>query len=151
MGKKQILEEGTIRQFMKLANLDASLTSNFITETFSATDLPEPMTEADEDEMALGDEMADIDLGAEDELAPEMEGEPADEGLTQAIEGAIEDFIRGGAAAVSEAHPDVDVSVEGTEEPEMEMSPEDAEADFEPVGMPPGGEEGDEEGDDTVI
>ena len=144
MSKKTLLEEGTVRQFMKLANLKP-LASNFINEKFG---------EEEEDE-ALPPE-AGMDLPA-DEEAPmddmEMEMAPEEEGAEGALanipEEAVEaliDVVAGALEAATGVEIDVTGGEEGMEGEEgLDMSPE-AEAAEDGMDFAPAvGEEGEEE------
>lgn len=90
--KKTLLEEGTVRRFMKLANMEA-IGSNFVNETYAMADDDEemkyddkPMEEEamppmqdDEMEAPEGDEeMLDVDLEADEEMPEAPEGEEMD-------------------------------------------------------------------------
>jgi len=88
--KKTLLEEGTVRRFMKLANMEA-VGSNFVNETYAMADdeemkyddkrmEEEAMPPMQDDEMAPeGDEeMLDVDLEADEEMPEAPEGEEMD-------------------------------------------------------------------------
>ena len=133
--KKTILEEGTIRRFMRLANLNP-LSENYFEE--------EVVSEEEEDEMAV-DAMDDaeaeaepMDMDAEEEAPAEEEtavsAEVATE-LVSAIADAVEDVtgvpveVTGAEEApMEEPEMDMDAEPEAMEEPEMEEPAEDAEA-----------------------
>ena len=144
MSKKTLLEEGTVRQFMKLANLKP-LASNFINEKFG---------EEEEDE-ALPPE-AGMDLPA-DEEAPmddmEMEMAPEEEGAEGALanipEEAVEaliDVVAGALEAATGVEIDVTGGEEGMEGEEgLDMSPEAEAAEAGMDFAPAVGEEGEED------
>jgi len=144
MSKKKLLEEGTVRQFMKLANLKP-LASNFINEKFG---------EEEEDE-ALPPE-AGMDLPA-DEEAPmddmEMEMAPEEEGAEGALanipEEAVEaliDVVAGALEAATGVEIDVTGGEEGMEGEEgLDMSPEAEAAEAGMDFAPAVGEEGEED------
>ena len=151
MSKKTLLEEGTVRQFMKLANLKP-LASDFITEKYAAYD---DINEQEEDELEGEDEMP-MDMGAEDEMpmddmgmAPEEEG--AAGVLADIPEEAVEaliDVVAGALEAATGVEIDVTGGEEGMEGEEgLDMSPEaeaaEAGMDFAPAAELEG--EGDEE------
>jgi hypothetical protein len=142
MSKKKLLEEGTVRQFMKLANLKP-LASDFITEKYAAYD---DINEQEEDELEGEDEMP-MDMGAEDEMpmddmgmAPEEEG--AAGVLADIPEEAVEALIDVVAGAL-EAATGVEIEVTGAEEGmEDELPPEAGEEmDFAPAAEIEGEEE----------
>jgi len=138
MSKKTLLEEGTVRQFMKLANLKP-LASDFITENY------EDINEKEEEELEGEDEMLPPEAGMPaDEEAPmddmdmEMSAEEGAEGAEGALanipEEAVEALIDVVAGAL-EAATGVEIDVTGGEEG---MEGEEA------VAMAPEGEEGEE-------
>ena len=72
MSGKKLLAENTIRQFMKLANIEP-LTSNFISENYGEdAELEEMMDE--EDPIEEAEEELEVDMGEEPEL--DMDEEP---------------------------------------------------------------------------
>ena len=84
--KKKLLEENTVRSFMKLANLDVSLSSNFLRENYE--DLEEAMDDmeaGEEVDMEMSGDEPPMDMGMEDAEADA----PVDPALQDAIEGAI--------------------------------------------------------------
>ena len=139
---KSLLNESTIRRFMKLADMD-NLAENYIERsTFTeeeeieegygmpkSDDEEEPMKMKEEEEMGA-DEMGADEMGPEEmDAAPEEGG--ADEELVQRIVSAI--------ASAVEQETGVPVSVEGADEGEEEVEmPEEEE---EEVEMEMGGEE----------
>ena len=139
MGKKNLLNETTVRKFMKFADL-GRLSDNFINETYGPA--PEELEEQEE-ELDLGAPEGPAspvgDEGPEGDMGDEGGEGPVDPALADAIEAAIADFIEAGAAAVG-----ADVSVTGEEGAE-DLGPED-EMDFLPAedggeGPPLEGEE----------
>ena len=141
MSKKTLLEESTVRQFMKLANLKP-LASDFITENYDERD------EQEEDEMLppeAGEEMPmdmDMEMGAEEEGG-------ALEGVS---EEAVEELISVVADALASA-TGVSIDVAGDEEgmegmegeEGLDMSPEAEAAEAGMDFAPATGEEGEEE------
>jgi len=124
--KKPILNEGTVRRFMKLAEIE-SLSDPFVGDLY----------EEEEEDMDLGaEELPPADLGGEEEAdldmgPPEGEGEVDVEGLVSAIADAIE------------AETGVSVSVEGGEGEEMGMEPpaDAPEEELPPADLDMGAEE----------
>ena len=150
MSKKTLLEEGTVRQFMKLANLKP-LTSNFINETYMDEDLYEAEEEM-EDELPPEPEDAAMDMMADEEAPMDMDMD-AEEGAEGALAGvseeAVEELISVVADALASA-TGVDIDVTGGEEGmegEEDMEGEDDmdDMDFAPAEEAPEGEEGEEE------
>ena len=79
---KKLLEENTIRQFMKLANIEPSTTSSFLKEKYDrklneADDLDD-LEEEPEEEMELAPE-EEMDLGEEPEEEMDLEEEPEED------------------------------------------------------------------------
>jgi len=154
MSKKNLLNEATIRQFMKYANI-GNLTDNFINETYSDY-TQEGLQEAEED--------LDIDPEAEEAEAsmppsPEMGGEeemeaPEDAGpeegaelppeavaaLEQAVEAAADAML----AALAPFGVEGEATVAGEEEPSAELPGEEVPSgDFPPEPGAPDEEEED--------
>ena len=157
MSKKKLLEEGTVRQFMKLANLKP-LASGFINEMgYDNKPMHEEPLYEQEDEMedevlppeaGMGDEM---DMAADEEAPMDMDMDmDAEEGAVGALanvpEEAVAELIDIVADALETAtgvEIDVTGAEEGIEDMEgeedgMAMAPED-DLDFAPA------EEGEEE------
>jgi hypothetical protein len=116
--KKNLLKEGTVRRFMKLAG-NAVVASDFLKETYYQR---EDLTEAPEDEMGGEEEMdleADAEGMPEEPAGVDLEPEGADvEG--DAAEGSVEAFAKDSLdalSAVAKKHG-VDVEVEEAEGPE---------------------------------
>jgi len=155
MSKKKLLEEGTVRQFMKLANLKP-LASGFINEMGydnKSMHGDENLYEQEEEEFPPEPEDAAMDMAA-DEEAPmdDMDMEmDAEEGgaLAGVSEEVVEELIGVVADALASATGiDIDVTggeegMEGMEGEEgLDMAPEGEEGmDFAPAT----GEEGEEE------
>jgi len=148
MSKKKLLEEGTVRQFMKLANLKP-LASGFINETYGDMSEDE-LYEQEEDEMLPPEAGADMDMDmASDEEAPMddmvMGAEEEGGALAGVSEEAVEELISVVADALASA-TGVEIDVMGGEEgmegeEGMDMAPEGEEGmDFAPAV----GEEGEE-------
>jgi len=149
MSKKTLLEEGTIRRFMKLAEI-APLTSDFVKENYppmadddEAEDaVPADATPAeadwDEAEFEAGEEAAEDDLAADDlgvELDMDDEGTPGELTLTDEEAAAflkVADKVR----AAVEAEP----AAEDIPAPDMGEE-EDLDADVEVVDVEDLGDE----------
>ena len=130
MSKKTLLNETTIRRFMKLASL-APLSETFFPEEEEVTEVYE--AEEEEEEEVLGDpdvELGDEDFGDPDEL--DVEPEPAED-----VEGALADFVED-IAVSAEKNFGVEMSVTSGAEELEELPPEEGELE----GLPP--EEGEE-------
>jgi len=102
MSGNKLLNENTIRRFMKLANVNA-LTNNFISEKYVKT----PAEDEDEDTQAEGmyarDDESDALREEEDELAPEdeMPEESPDEEMDMEMDMGGEEEGAIGAADIS--------------------------------------------------
>ena len=137
MSNKKILEEATVRRFMKLAHID-KLSENFLDTVQEEDEKVEEAAESteekvdeseetvdeevqlpEEDDMEGGEEPEAIDMGDEEEAAPAAEADVA------AALKTIADAL--GAAGI-----DIEVKDDGEEmadEPEMDMGDEPAEED----------------------
>jgi hypothetical protein len=142
--KKNLLKEGTVRRFMKLAGNEV-VASDFLQETYYNRD--ENIMEAPEDELG-GEEELGLDAGAE-ELPEEPAGldmEPEEDlGEEDADEGSVEAFAKDAleALATTAKKHGVDIEVDEAPEPdEIEVGEMEAEGDLE-------GELGPEEGEMT--
>ena len=143
MSKKDLLNEGTIRRFMKLAAINENATSAFTNELF----------EEEEEEMDMPADDAEMDMGPEPEMDMEPEAELDDEAeldapATGGAEDAVKDMVDAVVGAISDVADDhgvaVDLDVEGgDEEAEMDMGAELG--DEEELGMEPEAELGGEE------
>ena len=142
MSKKKLLEEGTVRQFMKLANLKP-LASDFITETYGHSGMEEDLYEQEEEEMKdelppeAGAEM-DMDMAADEEDPMDMDMDmDAEEGgaLAGVSEEVVEELISVVADALAGA-TGVEIDVTGDEEGMEGMEGEEG------MDMAPEGEEG---------
>ena len=135
MSKKDLLNEGTIRRFMKLAAINENATSAFTNGLF----------EEEGEEMDMPADDAEMDMEPEAELDDEAELEaPAAGGA----EDAVKDMVDAVVGAISDVADDhgvaVDLDVEGgDEEAEMDMGAELG--DEEELGMEPEAELGGEE------
>jgi hypothetical protein len=157
--KKTLLNEGTIRRFMTLANMDnlaeSYLDRHDIEEGKHDEDEEEveegmrPAKDDDEkelDEIRLGEEEEEIEMGAEEPAAepelemPAPEEAPAEEG--GADEAMVKKLVDAIAGAI-EGATGVEVAVEGgDEEPEMDMGePEEGGEELEMGAEEEGGEE----------
>jgi len=145
MSKKDLLNEGTIRRFMKLAAINENATSAFTNGLFEEEEEEMDMP-ADDAEMDMEPEAdAEMDMEPEAELDDEAELEaPAAGGA----EDAVKDMVDAVVGAISDVADDhgvaVDLDVEGgDEEAEMDMGAELG--DEEELGMEPEAELGGEE------
>ena len=113
--RKKLLEEGTIRQFMKLAQLEP-LASDFLREgdeqkteegvhntKEEKISLEEMMYDLEEEESGMEEEMdmegpeeevEDMDMGAEEEEAEDMEMGAEEEELTEQIMKRVQNRLR---------------------------------------------------------
>ena len=137
--KKDLLKEGTIRRFMKLAGTQA-ISSDFLQETFYNRDADGVLEEAPEDELGAPEEELGVEAEPpvedfpEEPLGAELE-DVDDEEADDELEGSVEAFARDALEAfkgVAEEHG-VEVEVEEMEEPE-EIEVGEMEADPEEVG-----------------
>ena len=122
---KKLLEEGSVRSFMKLANLEP-LAEQFVQEKY-ADEEEKPMEEGDEPEMDDADDEMEMepemdDAADEMEMEPEMDAAPA---------GDNEEVFRTVVDAVANALG-VEVSMDG-DEGGMEMGDDELEMDDEPM------------------
>jgi|TARA_Y100000296_G_scaffold79331_1_gene103102 pilus assembly protein FimV len=137
---KKLLEEGTVRQFMKYADIAPTYTENFL-DTVEEEDEFEP-----EEEFGAEPEVGmEPEAGMEPGLEPEAD---VDEELVQRIVTAVADAIEQetgvavdvagaddldmGPEPEAELEPDLEAGIEVEEEPELEMA-EAATEDEEPV------------------
>ena len=127
MSKKQLNE---VRRFMKLANLNGNITSNFIKETYGADYMHEEEEIEDvsvEDEGTEDDVMDLEDVGLEDEMGPPVAGIEGGGDAEELVLNIVNDIQQLASLA------GVDVDVEGDEAVEddvdmdidMEMGPDD--------------------------
>ena len=135
MSKKDLLNEGTIRRFMKLAAINENATSAFTNGLF----------EEEGEEMDMPADDAEMDMEPEAELDDEAE---LDAPATGGAEDAVKDMVDAVVGAISDVADDhgvaVDLDVEGgDEEAEMDMGAELG--DEEELGMEPEAELGGEE------
>ena len=107
MSKKTLLQEASVRKFMKLANLNSTLSSNFITEQYGE-DLDEQAEEDVELDMADEAPMGDMDDEApmDDAAAVEVSEEEA-LALVDAIAMAIQDVTGHSIVAQGDAPEDM--------------------------------------------
>ena len=148
MSAKNLLNENTIRRFMKLANVD-SLTNNFIAESYAIEEEDEntdtdggPISEVEEEEEDLellqGEEES-FDAQPDDEIEDEpIEDEPMDDVLGEADISLTEeeaqllidlgDRLRDALGAEGDEDMDLDMDEPAMDEPEIdEMPPEEEE------------------------
>ena len=149
MSKKKLLEEGTVRQFMKLANLKP-LASGFINEMGYGMHEDEVEEGLYEQEDEMEDEMlppepedAAMDMMADKEEPPMDMDMDAEEGAEGALAGVDSETVEALVTAITTALEDatgVDIAVTGDEEG---MAGEE-EMDFAPAEEAPEGEEEEE-------
>ena len=123
MSKKDLLNEGTIRRFMRLAAINENATSAFTNGLF----------EEEEEEMDMPADDAEMDMPADDaemdmEPEPELDDE-AELGATGGAEDAVKDMVDAVVGAISDVADDHGVAVDldvagGDEEAEMDMGAE---------------------------
>ena len=152
MSKKKLLEEGTVRQFMKLANLKP-LASGFINEMgygMHEKDLYEQEEEELEGELPPeADAEMDMDMDmAADEEAPmddmDMDMEAEEESALAGVSEEVVEELIGVVADALAGATGVEIDVTGGEEgmEGEDMAPEGEEGmDFAPAEMPEEGEE----------
>jgi len=133
MKNKTLLQEGTIRRFMKLANIDTL--SNTFMEGYDAYGIEEqeedPMGDPmGEPAMDMGDEAPaeepamDMEMGAEEaEMAPEVDEE------------VVNDIVDTMMTALSDKYPNLDIEVDSSpdadeETPEMDLDAEEPAVDM---------------------
>ena len=129
---KKLLNENTIRRFMKLAEID-SLSDSFVSDKFTIGEQEEEPFEADEMGAEEG-EIEEPELPPEPEMAPEEGGEADVAELTGAVEALM---------GVVSRMTGVDIDVGGEEEaPEEELPVEEPVEEFPEEGgeeeLPPG-------------
>jgi hypothetical protein len=144
MSKKTLLEESSVRKFMKLANLSPMMSSNFITETYgSEDDMSEQAEEVEldmkegaghymedeegmadmSDDMPMDDDMdMDDDMGMDDDMAAEgAEVEMSEDEVLKVVDAvaqAISDITGHSVMASSDDGPeDAGMDFEPAEEP----------------------------------
>ena len=133
MSKKNLLNETTIRRFMKLANME-TLTSPFVDRLDEMGHAPAGRDEdleeaAHEDkpveEMYHGDRDEDLEEAAHDELDADMDAPAAEAEIPADVRDRIEDAL---AAALEDLAGkldlDLDVEREDDAAPEMDAAPE---------------------------
>ncbi len=142
MSKKSLLEEGSVRQFMKLANL-TPLSDNFVSETYVKEEeevneevVDEEVVDEDVTEEVVKEEFEEeeAEMSAEMPPEPELSAEPEMDMAEEppAAGGDIAGLVKAIADAIS-AHTGVEVAVSGEEgeageEAEFEEPGEEAEA-----------------------
>ena len=128
--RKKLLKEGTVRKFMKLANIGA-LSDSFVNEMgYEYKRDEEDLEEAIGGDLPEDEELEDSgpptdELALDDEVPEAPEAGPEDEALLKRVVQAVADELG------------VEVEVEGEAEPDgLELEPEVGEADEElaPVG-----------------
>jgi hypothetical protein len=138
---KKLLSEAQVRKFMGLANLDANLSSNFLSEMYGHKDDEKKMEEEKhEDEKKMeekmhGDDEKDVMKEEEDEMDMDMPDADPEGGEDLGVADGAEDDKQALATKLMQAVADimgveVDIDSEpagemdAPEEPEMEMDDE---------------------------
>tara|TARA_R110000824_G_scaffold67377_8_gene174592 strand:+ start:34648 stop:35250 length:603 start_codon:yes stop_codon:yes gene_type:complete len=139
MSNENLLKEGTVRRFMKLAGNQA-IAGDFLKETYYQRD---ELNEAPEDEELGGEEFGGEEL-PEEPMGAELEAEAPEEG-EEDLEGSVEGFARDVLDAIKDVAEDhgVEMEVEEMEEPE-EIEVGEMEAPEEGEDLDLGGAEGGE-------
>lgn len=142
MSKKRLLEESTVKKFMKLAKIDASKSKQFLKENYGMEEAYHD--EEEMDEMGYGSEMDEMGYGSGEELSldeldlfeeEEEEGEEDMGELAMSSEEAeqiidtLEMLLDKLRMAVGTGEPEEEPEME---EPELELEPEEDEGEEEP-------------------
>jgi len=127
--KKLILNEAVTRRFMKLAEIDAVHTSQFINEL----EEEDPMAAGPED-AGMGDEGSPADLGAEEPEEDELgaEEEPAGETISLDAEAFVSDVVD----LLQQHGADVELDTGAEEAPMEEPLEDEGEMELEPEAAP---------------
>ena len=130
MSKKTLLQEASVRKFMKLANLSPLMSSNFITETYGSYE--EDMNEQAEEDVEL-DMDAEAPMEMDDE-APmdDMEMEPEAE-MADTSEASVEALVDALADTITQV-TGVEVTAAGSADMEDMGDMDDAPMDDAPMG-----------------
>lgn len=128
MSKKTLLEEGTIRQFMKYANI-GGLTENFISETYGEEEVVEEAAEVVEEEAVeegmghyaeeeegiepMGDDLPVDDVPVDD--APVDDFDAEEEAIADTSEASVEALVDALADTITQV-TGVEVTAAGDEE-----------------------------------
>jgi hypothetical protein len=123
MSKKTLLNEASVRKFMKFAKIDR-YTDNFINEMYAPMEEEEAMMEQEDEAPEMGEEAPEMEDDMPAEEAPEME----DEGEGEAMEGTVDleafmDAFETALEAATGEDVEVDMGAEaemGEEAPEMD-------------------------------
>lgn len=118
MAKKKLLSEAQVRKFMGLANIDAGMSSNFLSENWGMN----------EEEEEMGDEEVSMDAEVEMPVADLEGGEPEEADEADVDVDMTTDRIQKIADALgilgTELSPLMSAAGVSAEEPEMEMDAE---------------------------
>jgi len=123
MSKKTLLNEASVRKFMKFAKIDR-YTDNFINEMYAPMEEEEAMMEQEDEAPEMGEEAPEMEDDMPAEEAPEME----DEGEGEAMQGTVDleafmDAFETALEAATGEDVEVDMGAEaemGEEAPEMD-------------------------------
>jgi len=123
MSKKTLLNEASVRKFMKFAKIDR-YADNFINEMYAPMEEEEAMMEQEDEAPEMGEEAPEMEDDMPAEEAPEME----DEGEGEAMEGTVDleafmDAFETALEAATGEDVEVDMGAEaemGEEAPEMD-------------------------------
>jgi hypothetical protein len=123
MSKKTLLNEDSVRKFMKFAKIDR-YADNFINEMYAPMEEEEAMMEQEDEAPEMGEEAPEMEDDMPAEEAPEME----DEGEDEAMEGTVDleafmDAFETALEAATGEDVEVDMGAEaemGEEAPEMD-------------------------------
>ena len=139
MSNKNLLNESTIRRFMKLGSLTPIHSDSFIRENFTEEEITEAETEEVEtlEEVETEGELEEMAYSREDEALPAEEDPqmdmdvPAEEEPALEASSEMEEFAKKLAQGVADAiesasDGSISVSVEGGDEPTAEEEPEGA-------------------------
>ena len=128
MGKKKLLNEGTITRFMKLAAINENAAEAFVGSIHEQDD-----EELVDDEVAAGAELAGDEVVADDELVDdEVAAEGGTEGGTEGVVKDMVDAVVGAISGVADDHGvQVDLDVQGGDDDELDVGAElDADAEL---------------------
>ena len=159
MSKKNLLNENTVREFMKYANL-GGLAENFVSETYGTDE--DPMEEAAQVEEGAGSYMEDeegmepmaddapdaeepIDMDADiADIADEAPSEELPPEAVSALEQAVDDAVEAMAVALRPLGVEIQSSVEDEAPIEADPVSDEAPVDFPDETAPPAPEEDEE-------
>ena len=139
MSKKKILEESTIRRFMKLASIDALTENYFEKERPAKRERPLYREEFEEEDEFGAEEEAPVEdeFGGEEAFAGEEEFGAEEGGAAASVsEEAVKEIVDAIAAAVSEVTGTAVDTVGGEEEAPMDDMGAEVPAEEPPMDMP---------------